>query len=201
MANKKEQYSSEFKAKVALKALARNKKDLEPLSERYNVPVSLILVWSAQLEQNAAGVYDVTNEPDIEDFKPESVDLEVTSIELANSLEQGVMSDHLNYKRLIAWAIIGLILVAVFTQMLIEIFKVETSVMPEQVVGEHAFYKVTQKKREARQELSSFGVVDEESGIYRVPVEMVIEQMANDATPDTAAEDLMKKIDPTPVED
>ena len=200
MADNKETYNSEFKAKVALKALARNKKNLEPLSERYDVPVSLILVWAAQLEQNAAGVYEVSTAPDIEEVQPAPVDIEISSVEIANSLEQGVMSDDLNYKRLVAWSFIGLILVTVFTQMLIEIFQINTSKHPEQVPGNDAFYEVTQDKREARKRLSTYGVMNEEGTIFRVPVDMVIEQMAEQAAPDTVANDLMEKIDPTPVE-
>lgn len=200
MADKQETYSSEFKAEVALNALARNKKNLEPLSEQYQVPVSLILTWAVQLEQNAAGVYDTTSEPTDIEAEPEPVDIKIDSRDMEVSIEQGVMSDDLNYMRLVSWTVIGLIVVAVFIQMLIEMFQINISKSPEQVVGEDAYHAVTHKKREAKIELSSFGVVNEEEGVFRVPIDMVIEQMAENATPDTTAEDLLEKIDPTPVE-
>lgn len=188
MANKKEQYSSEFKAEVAFKALAQGNKNLETLSERYNVPVSLILVWSAQLEQNASHIYETTQEPAAADVVPASIDLEVIGVEVSNSLKQGVMSDNLNYKRLITWAVMGLILATVFVQMLIEIFKINIGRTPEVIAGEHAFYEVTTKKLEAHEKLSTFGVVDDSVGIYRVPIDMVIEQMAQEATSDSAGD-------------
>lgn len=200
MPDHKQQYTSEFKAKVALKALARNKKNLEPLSEEYNVPVSLILIWAVQLERNAAGVYEVSSEPTDVDYEPIPVDIDVESREVAASIEQGVMSDTLNYKRLTSWTILGLMLVAVFTQMLIEMFQITTSKSPEQVIGEDAFHQVTHKKREAKVKLSSFGVVDAENDVYHVPIDMVIKQMAEDAVPDTVADELLEQIDPTPIE-
>ncbi len=199
MAEKKE-YSSEFKAKVALQALEQNKKDLEPLAKKYEVPVSLILTWAVQLEENAAGVYDASEEPVDIEYGPIPVDIEVESREIEISLKNGVMSDDLNYMRLASWSVIGLILVIVFMQMLVEIFQVNIGKHPEQVIGEDAFYEVTEKKHEAKKRLSSFGVVDKETNVYRVPVDMVIEQMAQDAEADTTNKDLLEKIDPTPVE-
>ncbi len=195
----KEHYSSEFKAKVALQALARNKKNMEPLSERYDVPVSLILVWAVQLERNAAGVYEASAPPEEVLHAPIPVDIEIDNADMANSIEQGVMSDKLNYKRLISWTIIGLMLVAIFTQMLIEMFQITTSRSPEQVSGQDAFYEVAQKKQEAEEQLSTFGVANEEGTIYRVPVDLVIEQMAREAASDTP-DSLLERIDPTLVE-
>lgn len=199
MADNKKPYSSEFKAEVALQALARNKKNLEPLSERYDIPVSLILTWAVQLERNAAGVYEASSEPTDIEAEPTAVDIEVGSKEMEASLEQGVMSDTLNYRRLVSWTVIGLIVITIFVQMLIEMFQINMSKSPEQVIGEDAFQQVTHKKREAKVRLSTFGVMNEEATTYRVPIDMVIEQMAEDPAPDTA-DSLLERIDPTPVE-
>src|SRR5699024_3110691 len=138
MANKKNQYSSEFKSEVALKALARDKKNLEPLSKRYKVPVSLILVWATQLEENPAGIDEGSEELPVEQDEPAPIDLEIKGNETINSFKQGVMGDNLNYKRLIAWTVIGLILVTIFVQMLIEIFGIGNGRRPQQIGGEHA---------------------------------------------------------------
>src|SRR5699024_6441316 len=86
-------------------------------------------------------------------------------------------------------------------QMLIEIFGIGNGRRPQQIGGEHAFYQVTRKKQKAQKEISTFGVMDEKSDIYRVPIDMVIEQMAQEAAPDTTSEELLEKIEPATVEE
>lgn len=197
MSEKNQKYESEFKIKVAKEALAKDKKDLEPLSEQYGVPVSLILTWAVQLEEKGEDSFTAESDSDIE--SNDKVDLKVGTHEVSLGLQNGVMSDNLNYRRLGSWTVVGVIVVLVFMQMLVEIFKVEKSREPEQIAGEHAFYKVTTKKDKAQEKISSFGIVDEENNVYRVPVDMVIEQMA-EAPNDSTKKNLIEKVDPTPVE-
>lgn len=203
MADSNETYNSEFKKEVAKKALSRNKKNLEPLSEEYDVPTSLILTWAVQLEEDETAFDQSTDNGSSEGAENETVDLEINSHEIQESVTQGVMSDDLNYRRLVSWTIVGVVIVAIFAQMLIESYTLGKSVMPEQIAGEHAFYQVTRKKNQAQQQLSSFGVVDKKKGIYRVPIEMAIEKMAQKAatdTTDSTKKELLDKKDPTPVE-
>ncbi|MDX1617459.1 MAG: hypothetical protein R3224_01650, partial [Balneolaceae bacterium] len=53
MSNEEQSYSVEFKTKVAKEALEQDKKNLDRLSDKYDVPVSTILSWTVQLEKNA----------------------------------------------------------------------------------------------------------------------------------------------------
>src|SRR5680860_275155 len=116
MANQEPTYSPAFKAKVALEALARNKKNLEQLSDVYDVPVSVILTWTVQLERNAAAVYTVSSAPtDVEVERDTIVDVEIADEEIKQSISVGVMGDKLNYKRLGFWSLLGVLFVVVFS--------------------------------------------------------------------------------------
>lgn len=199
MADSNDKYSPELKKEVAQKALSRNKKRLEPLSEEYGVPTSLILTWAVALEKDNSVFDQLADNADKEE-EVETVDLKINNQDIQQSVLQGVMSDDLNYRRLVSWSVIGVIIITIFAQMLIESYEVGIGKMPEQIAGEQAFYKVTHKKNQATKELNSFGVVDEEKGIYRVPVDMVMEQMAEKTAPDTTQKELLDKIDPTPIE-
>lgn len=166
MANEKQNYSADFKKEVAQKALDQSKQNLDKLSKKYDVPVSVILMWATELEKGGEAV--------------ETIDVEVTDEELANSVEHGVMQDKLNYKRLIFWSLFGTILVVIFVRGLYEMYEYNTEATQERVSSESEYYQVNQMKRQARQQLDSFGVVDLENGTYRIPIDSAINKMAAD---------------------
>lgn len=182
MANEKHNYSADFKKEVAQKALDQSKKNLDKLSENYDVPVSVILMWATELEKGGEDVFETKEDENASSPKEpiERVDVEVTDEELADSVEHGVMQDRLNYKRLIFWSVFGTILVLVFVRGLYEMYQYNTQVTQERVSSESEYYQVNQMKKEARQQLNSFGVVDLENGTYRIPIDSAISKMAAD---------------------
>lgn len=183
MASQNATYSSKFKANVALEALARNKQNLEPLSDKYDVPVSVILTWAVQLERNAAAVYQTSEEPtDISAPSQESdvVDVEIEDDEVSESIGTGVMGDNLDYKKLTYWSVLGIIFVVIFVQLLLEMYQMTTQINQERVSAESEYYEVTEQNQRDRERLSSFGVVDIEEGIYRIPIDSVMNDMAAD---------------------
>jgi transposase-like protein len=181
MANEKHNYSADFKKEVAQKALDQSKKNLDKLSKKYDVPVSVILMWATELEKGGEDVFETKKDENASSEEPiESVDVEVTDQELADSVEHGVMQDKLNYKRLIFWSVFGTILVIVFVRGLYEMYQYNTQVTQERVSSESEYYQVNQMKKEARQQLNSFGVVDLENGTYRIPIDSAINKVAAD---------------------
>ncbi len=90
------------------------------------------------------------------------------------------MLDQLNYKRLTFWSVFGTILVLIFVQALFEMNKYNERITQERVSAESEFYQVNDLRKEAQQQLESFGVVDLENGIYRIPIDSAINQMAVD---------------------
>ena len=187
MANEEQNYTSEFKTKVAQKALEQDKQNLDGLSDKYDVPVSLILNWTVQLEKGGAEVFNTAEAQASEQPKPgidegESVDLEVEDPDVAESISFGVMHDDLNYKRLVFWSILGIILVLIFVKGLVEMYQYNMDVTRERISENSEFYQVNRLKRDAEETLSSFGVVDPEQGIYRIPIDSAMNDIARGNT-------------------
>lgn len=180
MPNDDRTYSAEFKTEVAKKAIEQDKKNLGPLSEKYEVPVSSILTWAVQLEKNAGEFFEETEEPETaEDYLSgqEEISVEVANREVAGSIQHGVMFDTLNIRRLIFWSIAGIVLLSVFVQALVEMHQYNRQIAREAAPGME-YYQVNRQKREAVETLNSFGVVDLENGIYRIPIDSAINEMA-----------------------
>lgn len=182
MANEKQNYSADFKKEVAQKALDQSKKNLDKLSKKYDVPVSLILMWATELEKGGEDIFETEEDKDTSTPKEptKNIDLEVTGEELADSVEHGVMEDKINYKRLIFWSVFGTILVIVFVRGLYEMYQYNTEVTQDRVSSESEYFQINQMKEEARQQLDSYGVVDLENGTYRIPIDSAINEMAAD---------------------
>jgi transposase-like protein len=180
MASEEQNYTASFKKEVAQKALDQSKKNVDKLSEEHDVPVSLILMWATELEKGGEEVFETSEQQEESSEVEERIDVAITDEEVANSVEHGVMDDKLNYKRLIFWSIFGIILVLIFARALFEMYQYNEQTLQERVSAESEFYEVTKMKNEARQDLDSFGVVDLENGIYRIPIDSAITQIAAD---------------------
>lgn len=180
MASEENNYSPEFKLEVAQKALDQSKQDLDKLSKEYDVPVSVILMWTAELEKGGPEVFAPSEETETDTPEEElpDVDIDITDEEIAEGFDYGVMKDRLNYRRLIFWSILGIILVLVFVQALVEMNKYNERVAAEQVSAENEYYEVSQLKEDAEEQLNSFGVVNLEENIFRIPIDSAISNIA-----------------------
>lgn len=181
MENEGKNYSAEFKKEVAQKALDQDKKNLDKLSDKYEVPVSVILMWATELEKGGSDAFKTAEEEtSIAEKEETDVEVEVSDQKVADAFEYGVMLDQLNIKRLTFWSVFGIILVLIFVQALFEMYQYNQQVAQERVSAESQYYQAQELKTEARQKLDSFGVVDLENGIYRIPIDSVINEMAAD---------------------
>lgn len=182
MANEKQNYSAEFKKEVAQKALDQSKKNLDKLAEQYDVSVSVILMWATELEKGGDNVFETSDKDEKRPSEEpvENVDVEITNERVANSVDHGVMDDKLNYKRLVFWSVFGTILVIIFVRGLFEMYEYNMNTTQERVSSESEYYQVNQMKKDAQQQLESFGVVDLENNIYRIPIDSAISEMAAD---------------------
>lgn len=175
-------YTSEFKKKIAQEALKQNKENLDRLSEQHDVPVSVILMWATELEKGGEDVFEATDEAaEKVEKKSEKVDISISDEEVADSVAHGVMFDNLNYKRLIFWSVLGIILVAIFVQALFEMYQYDQRALQDRVSAESGeFYQANQLNQKAEERLKDFGVVNLEEGTYRMPIDSVINEMAVD---------------------
>lgn len=183
MASQEPKYSSEFKAKVALEALAQNKMNLDRLSDKYDVPVSVILMWTVQLERNAGRVYVSSTPPsdmEVQDKTSEEesiVDVEISDPDISESIGFGAMHDDLDYKTLFYWSALALVFIILFAQLVKITY--ETAVpLHEEEIDSQAVYEVNIQKQEATKQISTFGVVNLDEGIFKIPIDTVMNQMA-----------------------
>lgn len=184
MANQEKQYSPEFKAKVASEALDQDKKNLDRLSEKHDVPVSVILTWATKFEKNPTVFKKEPTEQvqqGADSEKDTVVDVEIEDEKVSQSISLGVMGDKLDYKKLTFWSILGIIFVIIFVQLLKEMYDQTTQINLNQVSAESQYYDVSEQNRQAEERLNSFGVVDIEQGIYRIPIDSVMNDMAVDS--------------------
>ena len=180
MASEEQHYTSAFKKEVAKKALNQSKQDLDQLSEDYDVPVSKILVWATELE-NAINNLEVafsSSEEAKKAAQPSQVDVEISDSKVADAVEHGVMFDQLNHKRLVFWSVFGTILVIIFVKALYEMNQYNERLTQENMSANSEYYQVNQLKQQAEQQLDSFGVVDLENGVYRIPIDSAISEIA-----------------------
>lgn len=180
MAGKKE-YSPEFKRKVAREALDQNRENMDRLSEKHDVPVSLILTWAVELEKNGPDAFReerAETAPEPED--DETMEVDITNEKVADSVGEGVMLDQLNYKRLIFWSVLGMILAVIFVQALVELYQYDTQMTRERVSGSSEYYQINELEEQAQERLENFGVVDPDSGIYHIPIDSAMNQMVRE---------------------
>jgi transposase-like protein len=181
MASEEKKYTADLKKEIAQKALDQSKQNLDKLSEKYDVPVSVILMWATELEKGGEDVFETPEEAEEEsDEEHKEVDVEITDQKVVDSVEHGVMLDQLNYKRLVFWSVFGTILVLIFVQALFEMNQYNHQLTEERVSSESQYYQANQLQNEAEEKLESFGVVDLENGIYRIPIDSAITKIAAD---------------------
>lgn len=174
-----DRHSAEFKIEVAREALERDNKELEPLSRKYSIPVSLILTWAVQLEKRGPESFsdDEGYGTQPRESESDTFEVDISDSDIAASVDRGAMSDDLNYKRLTFWGVLGLILFIVFVQGLMEMFKSNRQMMRERVSSQSEYYQANQLRDEAEDRLSRYGVVNPEEGSYHVPIDSVINEM------------------------
>ncbi len=178
----KNQYSAEFKTKVAREALDLPEEEVHSLAQKYDVPVSAVLTWKTQFQNKGSDAfqdeYEAEGRQPIKDH--ETVDVEINNPDITDSIGHGAMLDRLNYPRLIFWGVLGIILLFIFIVSLVQMFKFNAQITGEQLAGSGEYYRVADLKKEAEETLNSFGIVDMDNGIYRIPIDSAINELAVD---------------------
>lgn len=110
----------------------------------------------------------------------EDVDISTEDEDLVNSVSQGVMSDTLTYSKLIFWSTVGTSLVIIFVIAMVFFSQFSLFEAQREASLRVTYSDFTELRAEQEQELNSFGVVDLEEGIYRIPIDSAISKIAID---------------------
>lgn len=172
MSTNPEKYTSEKKAKIALEASSANEEELREIAERHDVSVDELKRWIHE-----TGVSDVTA-PDADEEDKISL---IASDDFANDFDYGATFDNLDYKTLFFWSAFGTTIIGLFVVAIFFIFVFTFQGMEQQSAERSLYYDIHQLQDQEQIQLHSFGVVDLEEGIYRIPIDSAISQIAEDS--------------------
>ena len=169
MSKKQNRFTDEEKRSIALEAASGGEDAVERLSEKHGVPEEEIRNWIRAT--------DVTEESTV--IEEEEVSLNATE-SFVESVGFGANFDRLNYRRLFFWSIFGTLIFLVIVQSLIFIYDYTQSSAVQLRSEQSQFYEIDEMKQNDQDKLNSFGVVDPEAGIYRIPIDSAITLIANE---------------------
>lgn len=167
-------HSAEFKAKVALEAVSRENKGLSELAKKYDVTVKEITSWSEELQSNAPTVFGGSG------ALVEDVSLESDDPIFIESVNHGVEAENLDYNKIFIWSGLGVVLVIVFVVALMFFAQFSFSNAQKNALNSSTYLEITKLKADQTEHINSFGVVDLEAGVYRIPIEEAIKKVATD---------------------
>lgn len=173
-----DKYSSEFKAKVALEAVSQGRSVIEKVAEKHGVSEEQVIAWASQLHEDASRIFSA--EAAYEEPEAEDVEISTEDEEFAVAVSHGVMSDELNYNKLIFWSTLGTALVVIFVIGLVYFSQYSLFETQREVSNQSVYSEIKDLKAEQDQQLNSFGVVDLEEGRYRIPIDSAINRIATD---------------------
>lgn len=163
-----EKFTKQEKTAIALQAASGDEKTIKQLAKKHNVSVDEIKLWVR--ETDVSGV---------EEKHEHHVSIEATE-DFANTVEYGATFDNLNYKRLTFWTIFGSTVFTIFIVAIIFLYGYTFPGVERDRSEASQFYNIQQMEQASQSHLQSFGVVDPDEGVYRIPVDSAISQMAED---------------------
>lgn len=175
MSKESKKISKEEKTSIVLKAVSKGEGAYKELAENHGVTVEEIRTW---IRESGAADVNKTETGDLDDGNTVSLD---ASDDFLESVEYGATLDKLNYKRLVFWAVFGTALIILIITAIQMIHNYTTSGVQRQVSEQSRFFNIDRSNQEAEEMLNTFGLVDLEAGIYRIPVDSAISRMANES--------------------
>lgn len=168
MSSDPKNFTPEQKAAIALKAQAGDANEKQELAEKHGVTVEEIEKWMRE-----TGAQSVTD-------SEEMVSLDATG-DFAKSVEFGAVPDKLNYPRLVFWSTFGTLVIVVMVLAIMAVYKFTITGAEQNRAAESRFYNISEIQERDRATLESFGVVDIEEGIYRIPVDSAMTLILEEA--------------------
>tara|TARA_R110000868_G_scaffold383578_9_gene650724 strand:+ start:17125 stop:17664 length:540 start_codon:yes stop_codon:yes gene_type:complete len=175
-------HSAEFKAKVALEAVSEENKIYSELAKKYDISVDEVLAWTSELKSNAASVFGGSSQSHAHHTSSiiEDVSIESDDSIFIESVNHGVENENLDYNKLFLWSGLGVVTVIVFIVSLIFFSQYSYSNAQKNASNSSTYLEITKLKADQTEHLNSYGVVDLEDGVYRIPIEEAINKIAVD---------------------
>lgn len=103
-----------------------------------------------------------------------------TSEDFEKSVTFGASFDKLNYKRLVFWSFFGSVTLMLFIVAIMLMHDYSRSSVHQDRSERSLFYDIDELQRRDRLKLESFGVVNPDEGIYRIPIDSAITNITTD---------------------
>ena len=118
----------------------------------------------------------------IKDSKSDVFDASIESDNevFVTAVKHGVEEEGLDVKAITMWSALGIVTVIVFVVVLIPFAQFSLNSAKENVNVTSSYYEIRQLNEDAEATLSSYGVIDGEEGIYRIPIDEAINKIATD---------------------
>ena len=168
MSSDPKNFTAEEKAAIALKAQSGDPTAKQELAEKHGITVEEIDKWIRE-----TGSQSVTE-------ADENISLETTD-EFAESVSYGAVPDRLNYPRLIFWSLFGTGIVVITVLAIMAVYNYTITSAEQSRAAESQFYNISELQARDRATLESYGVVDPEAGIYRIPIDSAMTLIAEEA--------------------
>jgi predicted transcriptional regulator len=166
MSKKPTKFSDSEKLNIATSAALGGEEAIKSLAAEHNVTEDEIREWVREMK--AGNVND-----------DDEVTLDVSE-DFAKSVEYGATFDILNYNRLTFWSLFGSVVIVLFIVAIMFMHEYTRTSSIQDRSEQSIYYDIEQLNRTDRLKLDSFGVVDPDEGIYRIPIDSAITIMATD---------------------
>lgn len=172
MSNDSKKFTTEEKTRIALEAASGDRGKMINLAEKHDVTVEEIKEWMRE-----TGVTNVTS-TDADDQESVSI---IATEKFANDYEFGATPDTHNYKRLFFWSIFGTSVILLFIIAIFNVYEYTYDGVIQQSSEQSMYYEIDQLEASSTEQLNSFGVVNPEEGIYRIPIDSAITKIAQES--------------------
>lgn len=183
MSNDKKTYDREFKEKVVQETVSGEQMNPHEVAEKYDVTPEQIVNWAHELdisEEEMERLTETVGGSHQEAGEEVIVELETSSQLFESEVKYGATYDIINMRILTFWTIFGSIFIAVTIMIMIGLFNFGTVSTGREASERSEFHEIRELKQRDTETLSSFGVIDLENRVFRMPIDTVISRMAQD---------------------
>lgn len=167
MSSDSKNLTNEQKAAIVLKAASLDADGKQELAKEQGVTVKEIENWTRDSKSDSVK-------------EDETFTLE-TSDKYAESVEFGADPDKLNYPRLIFWSTFGTAVITIMILSIMAIYQYTFTGAGVQQSEASQSYRLTEIQQKDSDRLNTFGVIDPDEGIYRIPIDSAITLIAQES--------------------
>lgn len=165
MSKKPKKLSDEEKLKIADLAASGGAVSIKNLAKEFGV--------------SEEEIRNLIHETPVDDENGDEYTLDVTD-DFLKSVEYGATFDNLNYKRLTFWSVFGSAVMVLFIVAVMFMYEYTRTSAIQAQSERSTFYEIELLQRTDQSKLNTFGVVDPDEGIYRIPIDSAITNIAVD---------------------